>query len=141
MNKNKFVFLILTIFISLTACSKKNAEEENEILTRPILSCDQMHAENGNAYVDGNSLHILATVTAARKISTYRLRESTKVTPNNPSIRLYELQGFFGQEYEEDAYTSQIDVKMALSDYIVPSEIVIVCREGGNPLIHITLDN
>ena len=140
MNKNKFVFLLLTTCIYLTGCSNKDAEQEAEILTRPIVSCDGMQAADGRAYVDGNSLHIQATVTAPRKISTYRLHESTKVLPNEPSVEVYELRGFFGQDYEKDEYISQIDVQMALSDYIVPGEIVIVCREGSEALIRITLD-
>lgn len=141
MNKNKIIILLLVFSFILAGCSNKDAEEEAQILTRPIITCDGLEAENGRAYVDEDSLHISATVTAPRKISTYRLHGPTRVLDSEVPVEVYELQGFFGQEFEEEEYTSQIDVQMALSNIRVPHEIIITCKEGDSALIRITLDN
>ena len=141
MNKTKTTLLLIALSTTLLACSNKDSDEESEIFARPITTCDGLVAENGRAFIDGDSLHILATVTAARKISTYRLRGPTRAVDSELPVELYELQGFFGQEFEEEMYVSQIDVQMALSNVQVPHEIIITCKEGKTALIRIPLDN
>ena len=138
---NKFIFTLLCIILcaGLSACSNKDAEEEAEILTRPIRTCDGLQADNGRAHVDGDSLHISATVIGSRSIATYRLHGPNKSLSDGPSVEVYELQGFYGQDFEEEEYVSQIDVQMALSEFTVPNEIIIKCREGDQPLIRILL--
>ena len=141
MNKTKIILLLIALSTTLIACSNKDSEEESEIFARPITTCDGLVAENGHAYVDGDSLHVSATVTAARKISTYRLHGPTRVVDSELPVEVYELRGFFGQEFEEEEYVSQIDVQMALSNIQVPHEIIITCKQGETALIRIPLDN
>ncbi len=141
MTKTNTLLLLIALSFSLTACSNKDSEEEAEILTRPITSCEGLAADNGRAFIDGDSLHISATVTAPRNISTYRLHGPTRVIDSELPVEIYELRGFYGQEYEEEAYTSQIDVQMALSNVRVPHEVIITCKQGDAALIRIPLGN
>lgn len=134
----RLIILLLSACIVLSACSNKDAEEEAEIVNRPIKTCEGLQAENGRAYIDGESLHISVSVTAPRKISTYRLHGPTSVPDSDPSVNVYELNGFFGQDYEEDEYVTQLNVLMPRPDS-TPQEIVIKCRDN-KALMRITLD-
>ena len=141
MTETKTTLTLIALAILLSGCSNKDGEEEAEILTRPITSCDGLVADNGRAFIDGDSLHVSATVTASRKISTYRLHGPIRVLNSELPVEVYELHGFFGQEFEEEEYTSQLDVQMALSNIHVPREIIIKCEQGDSALIRIPLDN
>ena len=136
----KLIILLLTVSVIPGGCANKDAEEEAEIVNRPIKTCDGLQAENGRAYIDGESLHISVTVKAPRKISTFRLRGPTRVPDSNPPIEVYELNGYFGQDYEEGEYVTQVGVVLARSDS-APQEIVIRCMQGDNALIRIILDS
>ena len=140
MNKTRIILLLLTLSAGLLGCSNKDKEEEAEILTRPIRTCEGLRTDNGRAYIDGDSLHISATVAAPRKIATHRLHGPTGSLAGEQSVEVYELHGFFGQEFEEDEYISDIDVQIALSNISVPNEIVIKCKQGDQTLIRIPLD-
>ena len=95
--------------------------------------------DNGRAYIEGDALYIAATVTAARRIATYRLHGPIANLTGEQSIDVYELHGFFGQDYEEDEYISEIDVQMALSGDRIPREIVIKCKDDKQALVRIPL--
>ena len=140
MNKNNIIIFLLTLSVWLAGCSNKDADEEAQVLIRPIRTCDGLQAKNGRAYIEGGALHISVTVTAPRLISTYRIHGPTTVSTDYPPIEVYELNGYFGQEYQEDEYTSQIDVVMARSEDIAPGEIVIRCKQGETTLVRITLE-